>query len=139
MIGFKVHKTDDGRVLPCEYFTADGLTPQLGMALKLSGGKLVKASGAEAPAFISMAERTAACQAGEIIPVLRVGPDVIWETEAGAALTGKKPGDKVGIHTDAMTVSAAAGAAEIVSLEDSPSAGSRVTVRFGAAAAAAST
>jgi len=132
MSGFKVYKTDDGRVMPAEYFPADGLTPKLGMALVLKSGLLAAASGADAPAYVSMTERRAACAGGERIPVLRVGPDVIWETGADlTVLAGKKLGDTVQLSEDGMTVTAAAGgAAEIVGLGDASAADGRVLVRF---------
>lgn len=129
-MAFKVHKTDDGRVMPCEAMLAQGLTPKLGMALKLESGKLVTASGANRPEYISMAERKEPCGEGEAIPVLRAAADVIWETEAASAMTGKKIGDRADVSGDGMgVVPSADGPAVIVSL-DGTAAGSRVTVRF---------
>lgn len=129
-MAFKVHKTDDGRVMPCEAMPAQGLTPKMGMALKLEGGKLTTASGAVRPQFISMTERNDPCGEGETIPVLRAAADVIWETEAAAAMTGKKPGDRADVSGDGMGITPSAdGPVMIVSLEGE-TAGSRVTVRF---------
>lgn len=131
-MAFKTHTVDDGRIPPMESMPAGDITPEIGMALKLESGKLAIAKGAERPSYISMAERKTACKDGEIIPVIRIGPDIVWETAASVAMTGVKPGDKVTLSADGMSVTAAkGGAAEIVSL-DGTEAGSLVRVRFGA-------
>lgn len=130
-MGFTVHTTDDGRNLPIEYLPAGAITPKIGMALLLTGGKLAEAKGAEVPAYISMTERKAACEDGEIIPVVRVGADVVWRATASAALSGVKLGDKLMLSTDGMAVTATkGGAAEVVGM-DGTEAGSGILVRFG--------
>ena len=81
--------------------------------------------------YISMTERAEPCGDGEIIPVLRIGADVVWETTASADMKSVKPGTKVTISADGMEVTATAGgAAEIISM-DGTDVGSRVRVRFG--------
>lgn len=130
-MGFTVHTTDDGRNLPVEYLPAGAITPKLGMALKQDGGKLVLAKGAEKPTYIAMTERKTACEAGEIIPVVRIGADVIWRTTASVNMSSVKLGDKVTISTDSMEVTATTGGpAEIVGL-DGMEAGGMVLIRFG--------
>lgn len=132
-MGFKVHSVDDGHVPPLEYLPAGAITPRVGMALKLEAGKLAPAKGAERPGFIAMTERREACKDGEVIPVMRVGRDIVYEATATAAMTGVKPGDKVTISTDGMGITATkGGAAEIVSLEGGE-AGGLVRVRLGGA------
>ncbi len=130
-MGFKIYQTDDGRTGPLEHLPAGAITPKVGMALTMTGGMLALASGAVKPQYISMREQDTPCQAGDLIPVVRVGSDVIFETTAAAAMTGVKPGEKVTIHTDGMQVTATKtdGVAEVVYLEDT-AAGSRVHVRF---------
>lgn len=130
-MGFKVYTTDDGRNMPIEYLAAGKITPQLGMALLQKEGKLDTAKGAEKPSYISMTERAEPCEDGEIIPVLRIGADVIWETTASADMTSVKPGAKVTISTDGMEVTATTGgAAEVISMTGTD-VGSKVRVRFG--------
>lgn len=130
-MGFKIYQTDDGRSMPLEYQPCGAITPKVGMALVMTGGKLVLASGAVKPQYISMREQDTPCQDGDRIPVVRVGSDVIFETTAAAAMTAVKPGERVTIHTDGMQVTATKtdGVAEVVYLEDT-AAGSRVHVRF---------
>lgn len=129
-MAFKVFITDDGRTPPLESMPAGAITPEIGMALRLNAGKLVQAKGAEKPGYVSMTERKTPCTAGEKIPVIRIGADIVWETTASVALTGVNPGDKVTISADGMEITATKGGmAEIVSM-DGTEKGSAVRVRF---------
>jgi hypothetical protein len=88
---FKLHSTDDGRVPPYEYLAAGAITPKIGMALYMSSGVLAVAGGANAPRYISMTERSAALTSGDIIPVIRIDKDMIFESVAdgvGTATVG---------------------------------------------------
>ena len=78
-----------------------------------------------------MVEMDKACTAGDIIPVLRVLPDMMFETTFQAAATAIKLGDKVTLHTDGLQVTATKtnGVAEVVGM-DGTAAGDRVRVRF---------
>ena len=68
---------------------------------------------------------------GDIIPVMRVLPDMMFETTFQAAASSVKLGDKVTLHTDGLQVTAttASGVAEVVGM-DGTAAGDRVRVRF---------
>lgn len=137
-MAFKVHQTDDGRVPGIEYLPASTITPKVGMALIQTSGKLAIATGSNQPTYISMCERTTACADGEIIPVLRVLPDMIFETEFSAAATSIKLGDKVTLNdSNGMDVTAttASGVAEVVYMDGTAS-GSMCRVRFNRPAAA---
>lgn len=135
-MGFTVHTTDDGRNLPIEYLPAGTITPKIGMALRLASGKLAAVEGAEIPAYIAMTEREKPCEDGEIIPVVRVGADVVWRTTAAVAMTGVALGDRVTIGADGMSVTATTGGAAEITGMDGTEAGSRVLVRFGGVCAA---
>lgn len=132
-MAFKLYKTDVNKVPPIEYLPAGAITPKMGMALTMSGGNLAIASGTTVPSYVSMVECESALTAGTVIPVIRVLPDMIWETAAQAALTSIKLGDKVTLHTDGMQVTATKtnGVAEVVDM-DGTDVGSRVLVRFNA-------
>ena len=134
-MAFKLYKTDVNKVPPIEYMPAGAITPKMGMALTMSGGNLAIASGTTVPSYVSMVECESALTAGTVIPVIRVMPDMIWETAAQAALTSIKLGDKVTLHTDGMQVTATKtnGVAEVVDM-DGTNVGSRVLVRFNAPA-----
>lgn len=130
-MAFYIHSVDDGRVPAIEYLPCGAITPKVGMALVQTGGNLAIASGAAKPAYISMCERETACAAGDVIPVIRVQPDVIFETTFSAAATAIKLGNKVTLHTDGLQVTATTtdGVAEVVGM-DGTAAGSPVRVRF---------
>jgi hypothetical protein len=96
------------------------------------------ATGTTAPTYISATQRSAACADGEIIPVTRVGSDIIYEVDNRVSMSSVKAGSKVTLHTDALTLTTTTtgGVAEIVSM-DGTAAGDTAYVRFTGAAASA--
>lgn len=128
---FLIHSTDDGRIPPFEYLPAAAITPKVGLALYENEGKLAVASGTTKPGCICMTQRGAAVSAGEIIPVIRVQPDIVFETEFSAAATSVKLGDKVTLASDGLRVTATttSGVAEIVYMDGTAS-GDMCRVRF---------
>lgn len=137
-MAFKIYSTDDNRVPGIEYLPASAITPKVGMALTQTTGQLTQttgqlalATGATAPTYISMCEKDSKCTAGDIIPVVRVGKDMILETTFEAAATSIKLGDKVTLHTDGLQVTATTtdGVAEVVYMDGTAS-GSMCRVRF---------
>lgn len=130
-MGFKIHTTADGRATGIEYLPAGAITPKVGMALYQTGGNLAIAAGTTKPTYICMCERETALTAGEVIPVIRVYDDIVFETTLSAAGTSLKLGDKVTIATggEQVTATTTDGVAQIVAIED-PAAGGKVRVRF---------
>ena len=131
-MAFKIYKTDDGRIPGIEYLPCSAITPKVGMALVQSSGNLAIATGTTAPTYISMCEKDSACTAGDIIPVIRVQKDMVFETNFSAAATSVKLGDKVTLHaSDGMQVTATttSGVAEVVYMDGTAS-GSMCRVRF---------
>lgn len=128
---FLIHTTDDGRIPGFEYLPAAAITPKVGMALVANSGNLAVATGTTKPTYISMAERDGAVTAGDLIPVVRVQPDMIFEVPLSAAGTSLKVGQKVTIATDGLQVTATTtdGVAEIVEILGT-AAGDKVRVRF---------
>lgn len=128
---FMIHTTDDGHLPGTELLPASAMTPKLGMALTMSAGKLAIASGTTTPTYICMCERKEACAAGDLIPVVRVNHDMIFETTFSAAATSIVPGTKVTLHTDGLSVTATttSGVAEVVEMLGAAS-GDAVRVRF---------
>jgi len=78
-MAFSLYSTDDGRMPPVEYLPVSAITPKVGMALYQTGGKLAIAGGANLATYMSMTQRSAACTAGELIPVVRILPSQIWQ------------------------------------------------------------
>lgn len=129
-MAFKIYSTDDNRVPGIEYLPASTITPKVGMALTMSSGKLEVASGTTTPLYISVIEKSSACKSGEIIPVIRVGKDIIFETSFSVDPESLNVGDKVTIDSSGMTVTATKtnGVAEIVYMDRD--AGAMCRVRF---------
>lgn len=130
-MSFMIHKVDSGHVPGIEYLPCGAITPKIGMALTQTAGNLAIASGTTAPTYLSMCERETACTAGELIPVIRVGKGMVFETSFSAAATAVKPGNKVTLHTDGLHVTATttSGVAEVVYMDGTAS-GSMCRVRF---------
>lgn len=130
-MGFKIHSVDDGHVPSIEYLPCSAIAPKVGMALIQTNGNLAIATGTNKPAYISMCEKAAACEAGELIPVIRVDGRTVYETAFSAAATSVKLGGKVTLATDGLQVTATTegGIAEVVDM-DGTAVGSTVRVRF---------
>lgn len=125
-------KTDDGHVAPFEQYPCSAITPKRGMTLKLSDGKLAKASGTDVPEFICVEEHDAAVTAGDLVTVVRVDHDTVYETVLSASGSSLKIGDKVTIATDGLRITATTtnGVAEVLYLDGSAASGDMVRVRF---------
>ena len=131
MRGFKLHTLDHASVLPIEEHPCSAIQPQVGMAMVLSGGLLVKATGTTKPTYICVTQRHAAVVQGELIQVTPCTAAAVYETEFAVAAASIKLGSKVTIHTDAMSVTATTegGIAEVVAM-DGTAAGSICRVRL---------
>ena len=124
-MAFSIHTTDDGRVPGLEYLPCGAVVPKAGMAMKLQNGKLAAAKGAELPLYLSMAERKEACENGELIPVIRISSDMVFETATPQGFAAV-PGDRVQLSADGLDLAAEqGGAAEVAYADDSA-----VRIRF---------
>lgn len=129
---FLLHSTDDGRIPSLEYLPCSAITPKVGMALVQSSGNLAIATGTAKPTYISMVEKASACTAGDLIPVFRIDPDMIFETSFSASATSINLGDKVTLHASSgaqVTATTTSGVAEVVYMDGTAS-GSMCRVRF---------
>ena len=132
MRGFIPHSNEDGRVNPWKYLPCSAITPKIGMALVQSSGNLAIATGTNKPTFISMVDKDSACTAGDIIPVIKVLPDQIFECTNSASLSGVNIGQKVTLHASnglQITGTTSSGVATLVA-KDADASGSRCLVRF---------
>ena len=98
---------------------------------KVNNGVLTIATGTTKPEYICMEQHETAVAANTPVSVLPVSPEIIFETQASAAMTSIKPGSKVTIATDGMRVTATTtdGTAKVLSLEGT-AIGSNVRVCF---------
>ena len=132
-MAFFIHSVDDGHVPPNECLPAAAITPKAGMALVQSSGNLSAASGANKPTYICLQEGSAAVTAGTPIAVMRVSPEVVYETTLSAAGTSLTLGAKVTLASGGLQVTATTtdGVAEVVGFPDGTKAsGNSVLVRF---------
>lgn len=116
---------------PVELKPCSEIQPDVGMAMVMSGGLLVKATGTTKPTYISVTRKEATCTAGDLIQVIEVDSAAKFLTTFSADAAAIKIGDKVTVATDAMRVTATKtdGVAEIVSMNGTAS-GSECVVRF---------
>ena len=132
MRGFVPHSNEDGRVNPWEFLPCSAITPKIGMALVQSSGNLAIATGTTKPTHISMVEKDAACTAGDLIPVIRIQPDQVFECTNSASLSGVNIGQRVTLHASnglQITGTTSSGVAELV-YKEADATGSRCLVRF---------
>lgn len=99
---FKLYSTDDGRQAPWEYLPCAAIQPHYGEAMYVTGGKLALAAGSNKAQYICMREEGAAVAAGDIIPVVKIQPDQVWETTAAASTYSVGVGYDV--HTDGLSI-----------------------------------
>ena len=131
---FKLLKIENAREnVPSPVFldVAANEAVAMGEALVLSGGTLTKCGATTTPAFIAMADLTAAA-AKRTIPVARVASNQIYEVPVSAAPTSLKVGDKVTLHTDGLQVTATttSGVVTVENLNGATAAGDKIVVRI---------
>ena len=113
-MAFYIHQTDDGHVPGFEFMPCSAITPKVGMAMKVTSGNLAVAGATDKPLYISMTERTQACAAGDLIPVIRVNPDIIFEVATPSSFS-QAVGVKAKLGSDGISLqNASGGTAEIV-------------------------
>lgn len=110
-------KSNTGAMLPWEYLGAAADTYQAGQMLTVSEGKLAKlgAASTTTPPYLCMADVTAT--EGQVIPVTRVEGAFLYETTLSAITADAKPGAKMQVAEDGLTVSQGAGNFELVDVE----------------------
>lgn len=115
-----------------EYLPCSAITPKIGMALTQTSGNLAIATGTTKPTYVCMVEKSAACSAGDIIPVIRITEDMVFETSFSADASSVKLGNKVTLHATSglqVTATTSSGVAEVVYMDGTAS-GSMCRVRF---------
>ena len=128
-----LHSVSNGCIPPFEYLPCGSDLPKAGLAMKLTGGKLEKATGATKPSHICKREGESAngSYTGELIPAVAVDPGITFGTTNSAAFTAVKAGDKVQLSADGLSVSATttSGVAEVTGFSGTDI-GSYVKIKF---------
>lgn len=133
MMGFLLQTVSGGHVPAFEYHPASAFQPQVGMVLKLDGGLLVKSGASEVPEFVAMKRADAALTEGEMIPVVRVMPEIEFGVPASADMAAVPVGSKVTIHADGLRVTATTGGPAKITGREGTAEGDIQWVRFEAA------
>ena len=121
----------DGEPDPWEKLPATkAKTLHVGTALTLNSGKLDIASGTTAPTYICMEEVTTSDD-GQLVHVIRVSPDTLFETELSEASESIAVGTRYTLDAtgEKITATETSGVAEVVSFTGT-AAGDRVRVHF---------
>lgn len=127
---FTLYNYDSDRNAPIEYVAAGAITPKLGLALAFSSGVLALATGATKPEYICMKEGSAALTSGTVIPVMKILPDMVFESVSSASLSGVTLGTKLTLHTDGAKVTGTSGGCAMLMYKAADASGSTVRVRF---------
>lgn len=128
-MAFLPYKYRDGAIDPWELMPAGaGLNLHVGTALKIASGKLAIAKAAETVEYICMMDTEAETADGQMIPVIAVNDDTIYETTMSAQISAIAVGDTYQLDSAGEQITATkAGAAKVVSW-DGTEAGSTVQV-----------
>ncbi|MFR3291361.1 MAG: hypothetical protein ACLTSG_14605 [Lachnospiraceae bacterium] len=131
-MAFLISQNNGGIIPGLEYLPAGAITPQIGMALVMTDGKLAACGATTRPQYICATAAESALTAGTIIPVFRVLEGMLFATTWSAAASAVNAGDlsdaqrRRGMQVTATTTS---GVAEVVSM-DGTAVGDTVYVRF---------
>lgn len=78
---FRVFKTIDGHIPPVEYLPAEAITPKIGMVLELDATSGQLQASTTTANYISVGEYASAVTAGDLIPVIAIEKDTVYETQ----------------------------------------------------------
>ena len=120
----------DSALQPWEYLPAAAGSYKVGQLLNVTDGKLTALSAVSktTPPYLCMAEKTVA--ANELLPVLRVTNDAIFETQLSAEAAAAKIGSLLEVSAGGLEAdAAAAGTFEVVFI-DGTAVGDTVRGRF---------
>ena len=125
-------KKYDRSVQPWEVMPADAGTYKAGQILRTNSGKVSALIGTltTVPSYVCMAEKTITT-AGDLLPVMRVTEDTIFEAPLSAVSSGAKPGAMLQVAADGLGVNGtAAGAFEVTQMMAGTAMGDLVRGRF---------
>lgn len=110
-------KSDNGAATPWEYLPAAAGTYEVGQLLNVTGGKLaaIAAASSVTPPYVCMKEGTV--EDGDILPVVRVGADEIYETTLADAAADAVVGGKIKVAAGGLEATTGAGTFEVTYAE----------------------
>ena len=129
-MAFRLYRTDDGTMPGWEYLPCSAVRPVVGLAMKLNGstGRLVIS---DTPQYISMREEYGNVVDGTVIPVMKIHPDQVWETQLDGACA-LKIGAAADVSADGLLMDAdsTADGVFLITEMEGTTAGSIVRGRF---------
>ena len=115
---FLFHQIDDGRVPSIEYLPCSAIIPKAVAMMKITSGNLALATSTDTPLYFCMKEGTEAETAGDVIPVIRLHPDMVLQVPTPSSFS-QAIGTKVTIGADSLSITnTTGGALEIVYTDD---------------------
>lgn len=132
---FKLIKIENARMNvpePLQFQATASEAITKGEALVLSSGKLTKCGATTKPTYIALASCAAKATNMDIVPVIRVEPNQVYQVETSADAHAAVVGTAVTLHTDGLKVTATttSGVATIVDLIGCATTGDPILVRF---------
>lgn len=126
---FLPHKSDNG-LQPFEYYQAAAGTYEIGQLLNVADGVLtaITAASKVTPAYVSMGQGT--LTAGDVLPVIRINHEMVFQTTLSAETTGAKLGALLEVTAGGKEVDGAAAGTFEVTYAEGTAAGSVVYGRF---------
>ena len=100
---FRVWKTITGAVPPINYLPAEAITPKIGLLLEFDATSGQLQASTTTAQYICMKEGSAALTAGDIIPVIAIDRDTIYESTLDGT-TSLGLGDTVDIDSTSLLV-----------------------------------
>lgn len=128
-MGFIPHKYRDGQLDPWEPKpAAAGLTLEVGKLMKLSDGKLAVATATDKPEYICMEYRENQTNDGQMVHVIAVSCETIYETTLSEQSASISVGSTYNIDSTGMMVTATGGGSIRVESYEGKEAGDKVRV-----------
>lgn len=126
---FLPHKSDNG-LQPFEYYAAAAGTYEIGQLLNAVDGKLTPIAEASTttPAYVSMGQ--GALADGQLLPVIRINHEMVFQTTLSAETAGAKLGAKLQVSAGGKEVDGAAAGTFEVTCAEGTAASSVVYGRF---------
>ena len=122
---FKLHRKSSAVTEAIEYSVA-GEELGLGIVVKYSNGKLVKATGTDIPEYVTVGT----AKADKLCPVKRIYEDEVYETRLSVEGSALNLGDKVTIADNAENITATTGGNFLIIEMDGIAVGSKVRGLF---------
>lgn len=130
-MGLIPHKYRDGQLDPWEaHPAAAGVNLKIGLAMKMSSGKLAMATAGDDIDYICMEQSESATTDGQMVHVIAADDDTIYETTLSEQVSGIAAGSTYNLDSTGMMLAVTTGGALKVVDFDGDQAGDAVRVQI---------